>query len=501
MLRSDGITTYRRGGNGAMKPVRVLVVDDSATMRALIRATLGADKRIEVVGEAADPLEAREAIKALNPDVMTLDVEMPNMNGLEFLEKVMRLRPMPVVMVSILTERGADATIAALEIGAVDCVAKPSPQRPNAFADLADKVMAAAGAQVHARAPAPPASTAPGGAPPRRRADGCALERRALVAIGSSTGGVEALMAILSQLPAQLPADGDHPAHAGDVHQELRPAARPPLRAAVQEAVDGAPLLPGYVYLAPGSARASRGRRAPSRWRCALREGDLVNGHRPSVDVLFHSVARHVGAKAVGVILTGMGRDGAQGLLAMRKAGARTLGQDEATCVVYGMPKAAYQIGAVEKQAPLHIDRRRTRRAHRSNLRTADHARRQTAGSDDRRRHLGQPHADDGVAAGDRHRRPFARQGRRGGADPAQGEAGASGHLRPYMPKLDGLGLLQALRATPPTAKIGFILVTGRAEKSLVDRGRQFGLNNFIAKPFTTQAIRAAIEAVVGRLT
>jgi two-component system chemotaxis response regulator CheB len=335
-----------------MKPVRVLVVDDSASMRALIRQTLSADKSITVCGEAANPLEAREAIKQLNPDVMTLDVEMPHMNGIEFLEKVMRLRPLPVIMVSSLTERGAMITIQAMEFGAVDCIAKPSSQHPNSFASLADKVKSAAGARL--RDPTPIRAEVRGASPPpaaNGRSPAAALNGK-LVAIGASTGGVEALVTILSQFPKEcaptvvaihLPSPFTR-----SFAQRLDRICAP----RVHEATHGAPILPGNIYVAPGTHSHLEVSRA-EQLRCVLREGDLVSGHRPSVDALFQSVAKNVGGKAVGVILTGMGGDGAQGLLSMRRAGAHTIGQNEATCVVYGMPKVAYQIGAVEKQAPL----------------------------------------------------------------------------------------------------------------------------------------------------
>jgi len=335
-----------------MKPVRVLIVDDSASMRALIRQTLSSDKGIVVCGEAADPLEAREAIKQLNPDVMTLDVEMPRMNGIEFLEKVMRLRPLPVIMVSSLTERGAMITIQAMEFGAIDCVAKPSSEHPNTFAMLAEKVRSAAGAKLRDSAPIRAelraASTTPS---PNGRSPATALSGK-LVAIGASTGGVEALVTILSQFPKQcaptliaihLPSP-----FTKSFAERLDRICSP----RVHEATHGAPILPGNIYVAPGTHAHLEVSRA-EQLRCVLREGDPVSGHRPSVDALFHSVARNLGGKAVGVILTGMGGDGAQGLLAMRKAGAHTIGQNEATCVVYGMPKVAFQIGAVEKQAPL----------------------------------------------------------------------------------------------------------------------------------------------------
>ena len=336
-----------------MKPIRVLVVDDSASMRALIRATLSADKSIEVCGEAADPLQAREKIKELNPDVMTLDVEMPRMNGIEFLEKVMRLRPLPVIMVSSLTERGAMITIQAMEFGAVDCVAKPSPQNPGSFAMLAEKVRSAAGARLRDSTPMrPEVRSAPPAAPAQSARMPAAALAGKLVAIGASTGGVEALVTILSQFPKDcaptvvtihLPTP-----FTKSFAQRLDRICGP----RVHEATHGSPILPGNIYIAPGTHSHLEVSGA-DQLRCVLREGDLVSGHRPSVDALFHSVARNVGSKAVGVILTGMGADGAQGLLAMRKAGAHTLGQNEATCVVYGMPKVAFQIGAVEKQAPL----------------------------------------------------------------------------------------------------------------------------------------------------
>lgn len=326
-----------------MSPVRVLVVDDSLTMRGLISAALKSDPEIEVVGTAADPLQARAAIKALNPDVLTLDVEMPNMNGLEFLEKIMRLRPMPVVMVSTLTEAGADVTLAALEIGAVDAVAKPAVAGPDAFRDLIGKVKAAARSRVRARTDAPAAAAAPSLYRPARDQ---------VLAIGSSTGGVEALLTVLSGFPADCPATviTQHmPASfTASFAARLDRACAP----TVSEAVEGAPLQPGHVYLAPGGAthlEVSPGLTP----RCRLVASDPVNGHRPSVDVLFESVVR-LKRPMTGVILTGMGRDGAQGLLAMRQAGGRTLGQDEASCVVYGMPKAAFELGAVERQLPLH---------------------------------------------------------------------------------------------------------------------------------------------------
>ena len=323
--------------------IRVLVVDDSPTMRGLITAALRRDPEIEVVGSAADPLEARALIKELNPDVITLDVEMPNMNGLEFLEKIMRLRPMPVVMVSTLTQAGAEITVQALEMGAIDAVGKPGAgvTAAEAFAELTIKVKTAARSRVRAREAVET---------PRPRPDYRPAADH-ILAIGASTGGVEALITILSAFPANCPAT---------VITQHMPATFTPSFAArldkmsgatVTEAVDGAPLMPGHIYLAPGGvAHLEVSGTTP---RCRLSQGDTVSGHRPSVDVLFRSVAR-LRRPMTGVILTGMGRDGAQGLLEMRNAGAHTLGQDEASSVVYGMPRVAHEIGAVERQLPLN---------------------------------------------------------------------------------------------------------------------------------------------------
>ena len=324
--------------------VGVLIVDDSATMRGLIAAALKRDPDIEVLGFANDPIEAREQVKKLNPDVITLDIEMPHMNGLEFLEKIMRLRPTPVVMISTLTQAGADITVAALELGAVECIGKPQGGAGigDAFAGLPEKVKAAARARVR------PYS---GPVAPVERESGYHAAKDLILAIGSSTGGVEALMTVLANFPETCPPT---------VITQHMPATFTKSFAArldrisgahVQEAYDGAKLLPGHIYVAPGGD-AHLEVVSSTTPVCRLREGEPVNGHRPSVDVLFDSVAK-LGRPSVGVILTGMGRDGAQGLLNMRQKGARTLGQDESSCVVYGMPKAAFEIGAVEKQVGL----------------------------------------------------------------------------------------------------------------------------------------------------
>ncbi len=325
-----------------MKPVRVLVVDDSATMRGLISLQLSRHGGVEVVGQAGDAQAARAAIKALDPDVMTLDVEMPNMNGLDFLEKVMRLRPMPVVMVSTLTRRGADATLDALEIGAVDCVPKPSADDPDAFADLPSKVIAAARAQVRAGPHRLEAAEPSGYAPDGR-----------IVAIGASTGGVEALLRVLSAYPKACPPTliTQHmpAAFTANFAARLDRVCAPTVR----EAQDGAPIVPGVVHLAPGGVGHLEIAGREGAWRCRIRQGEPVNGHRPSVDVMFAALARAAGPRSVGVVLTGMGRDGAAGLSQMRRAGAATFGQDEASSVIYGMPRAAFELGAVAHQLPL----------------------------------------------------------------------------------------------------------------------------------------------------
>lgn len=320
--------------------IGVLVVDDSATMRGLIGAALKRDPEIEVLGFANDPLEAREQIKKLNPDVVTLDVEMPKMNGLEFLEKIMRLRPTPVVMVSTLTQAGADVTLAALELGAVDCIGKPvgGVTAQEAFAELTVKVKAAARARVKPYA----GPVAPAERDGNYKASDCVL------AIGSSTGGVEALMTILANFPASCPPTVITQHMPATFTKSFAARLDKISGAHVTEAKDGDRLLPGHVYVAPGGDQHMEVA-GVSQPVVRLRAGEPVNGHRPSVDVLFESVAK-LNRPSVGVILTGMGRDGAAGLLTMRKSGARTLGQDESSSVVYGMPRVAFEMGAVERQ-------------------------------------------------------------------------------------------------------------------------------------------------------
>jgi len=325
---------------------RVLIVDDSATMQQVLREILSRDPQLEVVGEAFDPHQARAAIKDLDPDVITLDVEMPNMNGLKFLERLMRLRPMPVIMVSSLTSRGAETTIRALELGAFDCVAKPRLNDPSTIDDLCRTVRLAAASRDRYRTPLPAAAARTpllSGSPGDDR----------LIAIGASTGGVEALICLLGAFPEKCPPTV--------VTQHMPALFTKPFAARLDrlcaprviEAYHGAPIESGSVYVAPGGKAHLTVRGKPGALRCHLVETDLVNGHRPSVDVLFNSVTQAVGGRSAGIILTGMGRDGATGLDGMRKAGALTFGQTEDTCVVYGMPKVAFEIGAVAKQVPL----------------------------------------------------------------------------------------------------------------------------------------------------
>lgn len=335
-------------------PIRVLVIDDSALMRALLTEIIDGAPDLEVVGAAPDPIAAREMIKALNPDVLTLDIEMPRMNGLEFLDRLMRLRPMPVIMISVLTRAGSEAALRALELGAVDFVAKPTAESVSMLEDYAedirDKIRGASGAHLKsaARIAVPPAPTV---APPRG-GFAARLLGEAVVAIGASTGGTEAIKEVLASLPAEMPPI---------VMVQHMPEAYTPSFArrldslsklTVIEARGGERLQPGMAYLAPGHSHL-RVRKSGGGLVLQLSREEPVNRHRPSADVLFQSVADQVGQHGLGVILTGMGKDGAQGLLAMRQAGAWTIGQDQASCVVYGMPREAAEIGALDEIAGL----------------------------------------------------------------------------------------------------------------------------------------------------
>lgn len=328
--------------------IKVLVVDDSALIREVLTRMLTRDDDIVVVGTANDPIEAREKIKTLNPDVVTLDIEMPNMNGLQFLERLMRLRPTPVVMVSTLTKKGASETLLALELGAVDFVAKPSADLTGGIevfgSGLRDKIRAAARSDVKGRANRVDA--------PKVAVRTAAAPNGALIAIGASTGGVEAVRTVLTNIPKDCPpiviAQHMPPGFTGRFAARLDELCA----ITVVEAQDRLPLERGHAYVARGDYHL-RVERSSGQLKCRLAHDDLTSGHRPSVDVLFESVAKIVGPMAVGAILTGMGRDGARGLKLMRDAGAYTVGQNQATALVYGMPRVAFEEGAVVEQAPL----------------------------------------------------------------------------------------------------------------------------------------------------
>lgn len=326
--------------------VRVLIVDDSPSMRAMLTKLLNHDPLIEVVGAAPDPFAARDMIKRLNPDVLTLDIEMPGMDGLSFLEKIMRLRPMPVVMCSTLTARGAEATIEALRLGAVDCIGKPSGnalEMAEHGALLRKMVKTAARSTVRStRAPTTPSRTISGG-----------TSRDALIAIGASTGGVEALFSLVARLPVDCPPVLVVQHMPATFTASFAERMNRESQVRVVEADDGMHVERGTVYIAPGGDRHMEYvGSGPIGGRLRLSAADPISGHRPSVDALFQSVTP-LGSRAIGVILTGMGRDGAQGLRAMRQAGAHTLGQCRESCVVYGMPRAAMELGAVEKEVSL----------------------------------------------------------------------------------------------------------------------------------------------------
>lgn len=330
-----------------MRKIRVLCVDDSALMRQLMTEIINGFPDMEVVATAPDPLVARDLIKKLNPEVLTLDVEMPRMDGLDFLEKLMRLRPMPVVMVSSLTGRGSEITLRALELGAIDFVTKPQTGLRDgmlAYSEsIAEKIRTAARARLPQRRPndAAPKIHVP------------LLSSEKLIAIGASTGGTEAIRHVLEPLPANSPAllitQHMPPGFTRSFAERLNKLCQ----ITVKEAEDGERILPGHAYIAPG-ARHMELARSGANYQIRLHDGEPVNRHRPSVDVLFNSVAQFAGRNAVGVILTGMGNDGAAGMLAMRNAGAYTLAQDEASCVVFGMPREAIAMGASNETVPLH---------------------------------------------------------------------------------------------------------------------------------------------------
>jgi len=333
-----------------MGKTRVLIIDDSALIRSILTEIINKEPDLEVVGAAPDPLAAREMIRATNPDVLTLDVEMPKMDGLDFLERLMRLRPTPVIMVSTLTERGAEVTMKALELGAIDFVAKPKVGIASGMSELArdicEKIRVASRARMHRHTGAKPVAAQSG--PKVALKSYSRLSTEKIIAIGSSTGGTEAVKEVLMRMPPDCPAIV--------ITQHMPPGFTKSFAArldglckiTVSEARDGERLLPGHAYIAPGD-RHMRIDRSGANYVIALDDGPPVNRHKPSVEVMFRSVTKNVGPNAIGVMLTGMGKDGAVAMLEMKRAGAYNIAQDEASCVVFGMPREAIALGAADE--------------------------------------------------------------------------------------------------------------------------------------------------------
>ena len=332
--------------------IKVLIVDDSALIRSVMSEIISSQSDMEVVGVAPDPLVARELIKQTNPHVLTLDVEMPKMDGLDFLEKLMRLRPMPVLMVSSLTERGSEITMRALELGAVDFVTKPKISIQSGMREyaelIADKIRAAAKARIRARTLGP--AGAPASALPALRNPLTSSEK--LIIIGASTGGTEAIREFLMQMPSDCPGIliAQHMPEGFTTSFARRLDSL--CKISVREAAGDERVLPGHAYIAPGHSHLLLGR-SGANYVTRIEQSEPVNRHRPSVDVLFRSAAQAAGKNAVGVILTGMGKDGAAGMLEMKAAGAHNFAQDEASCVVFGMPREAINLGATDEVGPL----------------------------------------------------------------------------------------------------------------------------------------------------
>lgn len=341
-----------------MTKIRVLTVDDSALMRQVLASLLAKDPEIEVVGAAPDPYVAREKIKTLNPDVLTLDVEMPKMDGITFLEKLMRGHPMPVVMVSSLTEVGCETTLRALELGAVDFITKPKIDLREGMEEIAQdliaKVKAAAIANVKRGGAGVKRETQPLASSFPCLTSGSAMIKTTdtIIAIGASTGGTEAVREVLEMLPPNTPPVLVTQHMPERFTKTWADRMNSLCRIGVKEAEDGDSVLPGHALVAPGGYHMTLVRNG-ARYTVQINQDPPVNRHRPSVDVTFASVARYAGANAVGVILTGMGGDGAKELLTMKQAGAFTIAQDEASCVVFGMPKEAIKLGGVDKVLPL----------------------------------------------------------------------------------------------------------------------------------------------------
>ncbi len=334
-----------------MNKIRLLIIDDSALIRSLLTEIFNRTPDIEVVGSASDPYIAREKIKTLNPDVLTLDIEMPRMDGLTFLRNLMRLRPMPVVMISTLTERGAEVTLEALKIGAIDFVPKPKLDTANLLQEYADEIVDKVRAAAQAKPYLIPGSTTAKSTIDTQRPRNANGNYR-LIALGASTGGTEAIKQVAIGLPASMPPIV--------ISQHLPVAFSESFARHVDEvsamhvsiANQGQPLEQGNIYIAPGDRHLTL-RSEGYRMFCLLEDSEPVNRHKPSVEVMFRSVAKTVGQHAIGVMLTGMGADGAQGMLEMRQAGAYNIVQDQASSVVWGMPGEAYKIGAADCVLPL----------------------------------------------------------------------------------------------------------------------------------------------------
>jgi two-component system chemotaxis response regulator CheB len=332
-----------------MNKCKVLIVDDSPLIQHILSEMLSSDAEIEIVGTAIDPYEAREKIKALSPDVITLDIEMPNMNGIAFLEKIMQLRPMPVIMVSTHTHNGAEYAIKALEMGAVDCIGKPlNINDKAAFAAIKDelisKVKCAAKAKVHSRQATISQVVVPFTPTPASKGK--------LIAIGSSTGGIEALKHVFTTMPKAAPpvviVQHILPQFTISFAASLNSICQ--MKVAVAE--NSVKLEQGHVYIAPGNFHLTIEKKG-EHFYSKLNDEAKMSGHKPSVDSLFFSVAKYAGKSAIGVMLTGMGQDGASGMLEMKKNGAYNIGQNEESCVVYGMPKAAKLKGAIDVEVAL----------------------------------------------------------------------------------------------------------------------------------------------------
>ncbi len=343
------------------KRIKVLIIDDSALIRQVLTGILNSASNIEVVGTAPDPIIARDRIKQLNPDVITLDVEMPKMDGISFLSNLMRLRPMPVLMISSLTEKGADITLQALELGAVDFISKPKLDLAEGLKsyseEIIEKIRTAAVANVRSRV------TTDKSVREKHTADAILKLKKhkkpfrtteKIIAIGASTGGTEAIKEILVSLPSDTPGvvitQHIPESFSGPFAERMNKSSA----MTVFEATDGQQILSGHVYIAPGDQHLVI-ERSGARYICRLHDGPPVNRHRPSVDVMFRSIAQNVGPNAVGVLLTGMGSDGALGLKEMHDAGAPTIIQDEKSSVVWGMPGEAYKLGAADKVKPIEL--------------------------------------------------------------------------------------------------------------------------------------------------